>query len=72
MITDKDKSILRALTTSPQWATVRLVAEEHIKELWAEYTVFDTEWETIRATIEKEAKVRAVKRFLQELDRQSV
>ena len=62
-----EKSQLKNFVNSPQWLTVQKIQDELIEKIKEENCVKDTEWETARATIEKEAKIMGIRRFIQEL-----
>lgn len=70
-LTDLEKSQVRGLIYSPQWATVQKVAEYLIIRFRGENTLRDTQWETLRDTIKKEGKAQGVEEFFQELLKQS-
>ena len=70
-LTDLEKSQVRGLVYSPQWAPVQKVAEDLIIRFRGENTLRDTEWETLRDTIKKEGKAQGLEEFFQELLKES-
>lgn len=71
-LNDLEKSQIRGLINSPQWATIQKVAELVVQEFRGENTLRDTEWESLRDTVLKEGRAQGVEQFFQELTRQSI
>ena len=69
-LTDLQKSQLRNLLGSPQWRIVAYIAEELIKNIQKNSSIADTEWETLRTTVDKEGKVKGIREFFQEVMKQ--
>ena len=67
MITSQEKSQIKALIHSPQWATIERVADLLVEKIQEEIQIKDTEWETIKSLLQSEGKKEGIKRFLQEL-----
>jgi len=67
MLSDLEKKQLKYIVQSPQWEAVERFAEEMIKRIQTGSTIKDTEWETLKATIEKEAFIQAIKMFINEI-----
>jgi len=67
MIGNQDKSILKQLVQSPQWSVIEHLANEVCVKLEGESSVHDSEWETLKATLLKEGKVRGIRHLLQEI-----
>ena len=70
-LTDLEKSQIRGVIYSPQWGTIRKVAEHLIISFTAENTLKETEWETLRDTLLKEGRAQGVEGFFQELIKQT-
>lgn len=70
-LTELEKSQVRGLTNSPQWATIQKVAELTIQQFRGENSLKSTEWETLRDTILKEGRAQGIEQFFQELLNQS-
>jgi len=66
-LNNSEKSQLKNFINSPQWLTVQKIQDELIAKIQDENCVKDTEWETAKATIEKEAKIMGIRRLIQEL-----
>lgn len=71
MLTDNEKSQVRGLIYSPQWATILKVAEMVIQKFRSENSLKETEWETLRDTVLKEGRAQGVEQFFQELNEQT-
>lgn len=67
MITSQEKSQIKALIHSPQWATIERVADLLVEKIQEEIQIKDNEWETIKSLLQSEGKKEGIKRFLQEL-----
>ena len=67
MLTDLEKSQIRGLVYSPQWATVQKVAEDLVIKFRGEITSNGTEWEMVRDTLLNQGKAQGVEQFFQEL-----
>lgn len=67
MITTAERNQIRQLLTDPKWATAEALANEIIRDLQAQSTVKDSEYETLRATIERDGMVKGIQHFTQEL-----
>lgn len=67
MIGSEESSAIKHLLSSPQWQVIELLADEMCAKIASEQRVFDTEWETLSATLLAEGQVRGVRRFIQSL-----
>ena len=67
MITSQEKSQIKALIHSPQWATIERVADLLVEKIQEENPVRDNQWETIKTLLMQEGQKAGIKRFLQEL-----
>lgn len=66
----KDKVVLQKILDERTFQVLQKVANLLIKN-WDRSCVKETEWETAKATVEKESKIQALKTFLEELERQA-
>ena len=66
-LTPEQKSALKNFLQSPQWETVRFLADEYIDRVRTGSSVKDTEWETAVSILSKENKEAGVREFIQEL-----
>jgi len=67
MLSDLEKKQLKHIVQSPQWRAVERFAEEIIKKFQDSSSIRDTQWETLKATIEREAFIQAIKTFINEI-----
>ena len=67
MLTKADKSHLKALVQSPQFAALELLANEIRDTLKDASVVRDTEWETLCYTLINEGQCRGIKAFFDEI-----
>lgn len=70
MISEHQRSQIAALLKSPQWAVIGQFADEYIAKIMADRSIEPTEWDTIVHTISNDGKIRGIREFLQELDKQ--
>ena len=66
----KDRVVLQKILDERTFSVLQKVANILIRN-WDRSCIKETEWETARATIEKESKIQALKTFLEELERQA-
>ena len=66
MINEQEKNQIRNLLNSPQWKLIERLGEEVCQRILDNSTVRDSEWETIRATFEKEYQVKGIRHFISE------
>ncbi len=66
-MTEHEKSFIRSLVRSPQWDIIEGLAKEIVDRINSENLIRDTEWDTIKATLQKEGQVEGIKRLLQEV-----
>ena len=66
-MTKQEQSQIRNLIQSPQWATLERLAQLVVDKIKDDSTIRETEWETLKATVEQEGEVRGIKRLLQEI-----
>lgn len=71
MRTDQERSQIFSLIASPQWETIRQVAEEFCVKAKTETSSASTEWEFIQACLIAEGKAQGVRQFLQELGKEA-
>lgn len=67
MIDKNQRSQIRALLTSPQWASLELLAKELCAKIDDETIVSETEWLTLQTALMNEGQVRGINRFLKEI-----
>ena len=67
MITQQEKSQIKALLQDPRWPTIQRVIEQVISETQDTFVVKDDQWETLKATITREAKVQGIRELLNRL-----
>lgn len=67
MITDKEKSQIRAVLLSPQWKTVERVAEIIINEIKEDSNIRHNEYETLKAVFLSEGKRDGIQNFIKRL-----
>ena len=71
MRTEIDQSHIRQLVQGPQWMTVKGIANELVAEIKKEQSIADTEWMTIRQTLEQSGRIRGVQELVETLERLS-
>lgn len=71
MLTDIEKAQIKHIIESPQWETVKRVADLFIQKIQSRSVISDNQWETIKNTITKEGKVQGIREFIQELFNQT-
>lgn len=67
MLTSTEKQQIRAILQDTKWTAIQNAAETLIQKIEDEYVVRDTEWETIKAALEREAQIKGIRRFFQDL-----
>lgn len=67
MITAQEKSQIRQIIQSPQWSTIERFANLVCQNIESNSSVRDSEWDTIKATLEQSGQVQGIRRFIQEL-----
>lgn len=67
MLQTQEKNAIKRILQDPAWNTIQRCAELLITNIQDQAVVKDTEWETIRATIERQAMVEGIRKFIQEL-----
>lgn len=67
MITDKEKSQIRAVLLSPQWKTVERVAEIIISEIKEDSNIRHSEYETLKTVFLNEGKRDGIQNFIKRL-----
>ena len=70
-LSEIEKSQIKHIVESPQWETVKRLADLFIQRIQSKSVIRDTQWETIKDTITKEAKVQGIREFIQELFNQT-
>ncbi len=63
----QDEAFIRQLVQSPNWAIIENLAKEIVDRIKEDNTIRDSQWDTIKATLQKEGKVEGIKRLLQEM-----
>jgi len=71
MLNEREQSALRTIQDIPQWKVVLRVRDELINKIVLQSVVKDSQWETIKAALERDGKVRGIKEFFQEILNQS-
>ena len=66
MLNNQEKSQIKALLQSSHWAMVERLAELVIKDIEDTPLIRDSQWETTKATFEKEYQVKGIRHFLSE------
>lgn len=67
MMSSQQESFLRNLVQSSNWSVIENLAKEIVTKIRDESTIRDSEWETIKTTLQKEGKVEGIKQLLQEM-----
>ena len=67
MLTSTERAQIKSLLQSPQWATFERVAELFIAGIKGQTCLRENEWETLKATVTREAEESGVRRLIQEL-----
>jgi len=67
MLNRQEKDQIKHLITSPQWDTLLRLRDIFIKEIQDRHPIGDTEWDTLKQTLEKEYEVQGINRFLQRI-----
>lgn len=67
MLTEQEKSQIRNTVQSPQWQTIERLAQLLINKIQSEPTIGDSEWDTLRRTVEQQGQVKGINRFIQEI-----
>lgn len=62
-----EQTLILQLLQSPQWSALESIAKRLHDEWNGESVVKDTEWDTLRAALEKEGRVRGLELFMQEI-----
>ena len=62
-----EAAFIKHLVQSPQWRIVEELAKEVVNKINEENTIRDSEWETLRATLQKEGKIEGIKLLLSEM-----
>jgi len=66
-LTDIEKSQLKHLITSREWLLLERMQEYYLNEKKKTSYIADSEWETIKRTLETEGRIQGVKEFLEEI-----
>jgi len=67
MITKNERAQLKALIQDPKFRTLERMADLLCDKIAYESSVRESEWETLKTTVEQEGKVRGIKQLIQEL-----
>ena len=67
MITQSEKSRIKALLQSPDWKIIQNIAEEYIKGLQWQSNLRETEWETAKNVALEEGQIQGIRGLIQEL-----
>jgi hypothetical protein len=67
MLTEQEKSNLRALVQSGQWPILQRLGEEMVKMIKSNSPVRETSEATLREVYTQEGQIEGIKRFLQEI-----
>lgn len=70
MLSKHEKQQLKYLVSDPKWKVVERLADLLIEKIRENSPVRDSEWETLRTTLEQEGKIRGIKEFIQEIYRE--
>lgn len=66
-MTGQERAQLRSIVQSPQWATVKQLAESLCIKTKVDVGVRDTEWDFLKDSLLAEGKVLGIKQFIQEV-----
>lgn len=67
MRTEQERSQLRSIVSSPQWATVKDVAAELCSKIKNDAVSTGDQWESTRAFLLAEGKAQGIMQFLKEV-----
>lgn len=71
MISESERVLLKQLISSPQGRVLESLIEEKKKKYRDDFGGRDTEWETIKATLINEGKIRGLNELYQEIFNQA-
>ncbi len=66
-MTDQQKSYIKHLVQSPEWRFIEDFAKQLTDKIKEDSTIRDSEWETIKFTLQREGKIEGIKNLLQEM-----
>ena len=72
MITDRERSSIKNILTSPHWDAVEHCLNEFCARLEAQPTIMTNEWDTLVMTIGNQGKSQGVKEFVQALHKEAL
>ena len=67
MLNPNEKSALRVIQSTPQWSVVLRLKDELIKKINSNSLVGDSEWDTLKAVLERDGKIKGIEQFFQEV-----
>lgn len=67
MISNQERSQIKALLQSPVWASVQHVADEYCAKIKEDSPLRESEWETLKSLLTQEGKIEGIKSFIGEL-----
>lgn len=67
MLSNVEKSQLKAIIQQPGWRVIEKLAEEYCDAIRKQPKVKDTEWETVSGSLLDEGKTRGITDFLKEI-----
>ena len=67
MLDRQQKAAVRQLLQSPQWQIVEEIIKESRRSIMERPALRDSQWETLKETIRKEAMIEGMSLLLQEL-----
>jgi len=70
-LTKEEQSALRVIQQTPQWNTVVRLANQLISLIENSPVPKTSEWEMVKATLEKEGRIKGIKEFFKEVLNQS-
>ena len=67
MIPEQEKRFISSLARSSEWHFIEDFAKRIVDDIKEENTIRDSEWDTLKFTLQKEGKIEGIKRLLQEM-----
>lgn len=67
MISKQEKSRMKMIVCSPDYDIIKKIGDELKDKIKSENVVRDTEWETVKALLDREGQVKGIDRIIKEL-----
>ena len=67
MLSKNDRQLIKQVISSPQWSSIEATVKELTDKIKDEPVLYETEWETLKATLFREGQIRGISRLIQEL-----